>query len=86
MRVIQLKPRTSESLDDLVNTVWDRIDSWGTAGRNMYWRPTLFMEVEPGGERRYHELQSLLANSGFDVTGRQRTRVLVDPRATGRIR
>ncbi|HWB14214.1 MAG TPA: hypothetical protein VG826_33615 [Pirellulales bacterium] len=86
MRVIPLKSKTSESLEDLVSTVWDRIESWGTAGRNMYWRPTLFMEVEPGGERRYRELQALLANSGFDIHGRPRARVLVDPRATGRMR
>jgi hypothetical protein len=86
MRVIQLRPQTSESLDDLVSTVWDRIDSWGTAGRNMYWRPTLVMEVEPGGERRYAELQAMLANSGFDVHARPRTRALVGPRRPGPIR
>ena len=62
MRVIQLKPRTADSVDDLVASVWDRIDSWGTAGRGMYWRPTLLMEVEPGGQRRYAELQSLFGD------------------------
>jgi hypothetical protein len=86
MRVIPLKPETHESIDDLVSTVWDRIDSWGTAGHNMYWRPTLMMEVEPGAERRYTELQAMLADSGFDVHGKPRSRGLVGPRAAGRIR
>ncbi|HVA49138.1 MAG TPA: hypothetical protein VNH11_22435 [Pirellulales bacterium] len=80
MRVIPFKPRTAESVDDLVGAVWDRIDSWGTAGRNMYWRPTLLMEVEPGGQRRYAELQSLLADSGFDVHGKPRRRIVGDRR------
>jgi hypothetical protein len=86
MRVIQLKPQTAESVDELVASVWDRIDSWGTAGRNMYWRPTLVMEIEPGGQRRYTELQALLADSGLDVHGRPRTRGMVGPRRVGQVR
>jgi hypothetical protein len=86
MRVIQLKPRTADSVDDLVTSVWDRIDSWATAGRGMYWRPTLLMEVEPGGQRRYAELQSLLTDSGFDVHGKPRTRTFGDPRRVGQAR
>lgn len=81
MRVIPFKRQTVESVDDLVSTVWDRIDSWGTAGRGMYWRPVLLMEVEPGGQRRYAELQALLSDSGFDIHGKPRRRVLVAPRA-----
>lgn len=73
MKVIKLGSYTEDSLDELVSTVWDRIDSWGTAGRGMYWRPKLVMMIEPGGQRRYTELQSLLADSGFDVHGRPRT-------------
>lgn len=83
MRVIPFKPRTRDSVDDLVASVWDRIDSWGTAGRGMYWRPTLIMEVEPGGQRRYAELQSLLADSGFDVHGKPHRRLFGDPRRIG---
>ncbi len=83
MRIIPFKQQTSESIDDLVSAVWDRIDSWGTAGKNMYWRPTLVMEVEPGGQQRYAELQATLANSGFDVHGKPRTRALLGPRRTG---
>ena len=74
MKVIRLGPRTETSVDDLVSAVWDRIDSWGSVGNGMYWRPKLQMIVEPGGQRRYTELQALLADSGFDVHGKPRTR------------
>ena len=77
MKVIRLGPRTETSVDDLVSAVWDRIDSWGVAGHGMYWRPRLQMIVEPGGQRRYTELQALLADSGFDVHGKPRTRETV---------
>lgn len=80
MRVIPFKRQTVESVDDLVSTVWDRIDSWGSAGRDMYWRPVLLMEVEPGGQRRYAELQALLADSGFDVHGKPRRHIFMAPR------
>ena len=82
MRVIPFKRGTVESVDELVAAVWDRIDSWGTAGRGMYWRPRLNLEVEPGGQRRYTELQSLLADSGFDVHGQPRRRI-IKPGARG---
>lgn len=77
MKVIRLGPRTEASVEDLVSAVWDRIDSWGVAGHGMYWRPKLQMIVEPGGQRRYTELQALLADSGFDVHGKPRTRETV---------
>jgi hypothetical protein len=80
MRIIPLQGSTVASVDNLVGAVWDRIDSWGMAGRGMYWRPTLTMEVEPGGERRYAELHALLADSGFDVRGQQRSRAIAGPR------
>lgn len=87
MRVIPFKRQTIQSVDDLVSTVWDRIDSWGTAGKGMYWRPVLMMEVEPGGQRRYTELQALLADSGFDVHGMPRRRVIFPaPRTAGAVR
>ena len=43
---------------------------WGTAGKNLYWRPTLLMEVKPGAADRYAELKSLLENSGLDIKER----------------
>jgi hypothetical protein len=36
----------------------------------MYWKPTLVVEVQPGGEERFRDLQVLLAESGLDVQKR----------------
>lgn len=71
-KVIELNEQTEDGVRELVESVWDRVETWGAAGRGMYWRPELLMEVEPGGERRYAELKSLLADSGLDVRGRRR--------------
>jgi hypothetical protein len=45
--------------------------SWGIAGKGLYWRPTLLMEVKPGAADRYAEVKALLADSGLDVHERQ---------------
>jgi hypothetical protein len=62
-------------MDELVSSVWEHMRSWGTAGRRLYWRPLLSMQVQPGGAARYAEIEALLADSGIDVEQRQ-------PRAT----
>jgi hypothetical protein len=41
--------------------------TWGIAGRGMYWRPILSIEVTPDAEFRYAELKSLLDDSGLIV-------------------
>ncbi len=33
----------------------------------MYWRPQLAVDVAPGGEARYADLQTLLTDSGLEV-------------------
>jgi hypothetical protein len=54
-------------LDPMVEAIWARIDSWGVAGFNSYWRPELQVQVQPGGEQAFSELQRLLSNSGLGV-------------------
>jgi hypothetical protein len=49
------------------DTVWDYIDTWGDAGRNMYWRPTLKVTVLPGAEAQFEQLQMMLKGSGLKV-------------------
>lgn len=71
-KVIELNDQTDDGVRDLVESVWDRVETWGAAGQGMYWRPELLMEVEPGGEQRYAELKALLSDSGLDVRGRRR--------------
>ena len=54
-------------LPRLVSGVWERMESWGIAGRGMYWRPLLQVDVAPGAERRFVELAALLEGSGMMV-------------------
>jgi hypothetical protein len=70
-QTIPLSGRTDAAVDKLVSGVWDYMKSWGLAGRGMYWRPTLSMEVAPGAEGRFEELQALLQDSGMEVKRRQ---------------
>jgi hypothetical protein len=67
---IPLRTRTEESVDPLVTAVQQRIGNWGIAGRGLYWRPQLVLEVGHSGEGRYADLEALLADSGFDVKRR----------------
>lgn len=64
---IPLTEHTEDSVEDLVAAVWNRVDTWGSAGRGMYWRPQLAVDVAPGAEGRYADLKTLLADSGLDV-------------------
>lgn len=62
--------RTADSVDQLVKTVWDQVETWGIAGRNMYWRPTISIHYAPDGAVRFNELRTLLLGSGLEVVGK----------------
>ncbi|HEY2146639.1 MAG TPA: hypothetical protein VGH32_01800, partial [Pirellulales bacterium] len=66
-QVIRLGPRTEDSIDQLVSSVWAHTKGWGIAGRQMYWRPVLELHLGPSGEGRCGEVQALMANSGLEV-------------------
>ena len=66
-QVIPLSARTDDAVDPLVGAVRTYTKSWGIAGRSMYWKPQLVLNVNPGAERRAADLQVLLADSGWDV-------------------
>ncbi len=68
LKTIALGPQTEDSIDEFVSAVWEQIESWGIAGRGMYWQPILNAHVKPGGEQRFKELQTLLDGSGLKVT------------------
>lgn len=68
---VRLGPRTRDSMDEFVAGVWDHMDSWGIAGRGMYWRPVLSVRVAPGAEQRFEETQSLLEGSGLKIERKQ---------------
>lgn len=69
--VVPFEGPTNRSTDRFVSAVWDRMDTWGIAGKNMYWRPSLDFSVAPGGEQRYEELTSLLEGSGLAARRKQ---------------
>jgi hypothetical protein len=70
-REIRLGANTQESMDELVSNVWQHMKGWGIAGKGMYWRPTLWVDVKPGAADRYADMKTLLAESGLDVRERQ---------------
>jgi len=72
-QIVELATQTEASLDQLIAAIWEHMRRWGIAGRKMYWRPVLRVEVAPGAESRYRELQALLEDSGLDI----------EPRAAG---
>lgn len=58
---------TELAVDQMVEVIWQRIDSWGIAGQGSFWKPQLRIVTETGGEQRYVQLQGLLQNSGLIV-------------------
>ena len=69
-KTIALGPRTADALDELILAVWERIRSWGMAGKGMYWRPVLQVSVAPGAQQRFDELTRLLEGSGLVIQQR----------------
>jgi hypothetical protein len=67
VKEIPMQGATADSINELVGTVSEQASTWGPAGRGMYWKPSLAMQVAPGGEARYSDLQTLMADSGLDV-------------------
>ncbi|MEX0677969.1 MAG: hypothetical protein WD063_12885 [Pirellulales bacterium] len=68
---IRLEGQARDSMDELVSAVWEHMKAWGKAGKGLYWRPTLYLDVKPGADGRFAEIQALLADSGLDVHRRQ---------------
>jgi hypothetical protein len=57
--------------DKLVVAVWEIMDAWGMAGREMYWRPILNFYVAPGAEPRMLDLTRSLEGSGLVIERKQ---------------
>jgi hypothetical protein len=64
-KVIPLTRSTADALDEFRSTLCSVMEDWGIAGRGMHWRPLLRVEVTPGGQDRYVELEALLRDSGI---------------------
>jgi hypothetical protein len=66
-KTISLGTRTETSIQAFISAVWEHMETWGIAGRGMYWRPILNVYVAPGGEQRFADLQMLMDGSGLKV-------------------
>ena len=69
-QVIPLGDRTEDAVDQLVSAVRGYTKTWGMAGRGMYWKPQLVLNVNPSAENRANDLQTILADSGWNVKRR----------------
>jgi hypothetical protein len=69
-QTIPLGERTDDAVDQLMAAVRTYTKSWGMAGRGMYWKPQLVLNVNPNAESRAADLQAILADSGWDVKRR----------------
>jgi hypothetical protein len=69
-QIIPLDRATEDVMDAFVSAVWDHMKGWGIAGRGMYWKPVLNVQVLPGGEARFEEVRALLEGSGVEVKKR----------------
>jgi hypothetical protein len=68
---IEFGANPTRDIDQMINVLWQRIDSWGIAGANAFWKPALEVTVESGGEMRFRQLQSMLRGSGVTVQKEQ---------------
>ncbi len=59
---------------ELATDVRDRVTSWGAAMRNARWSPVMEVDVKPGGERRFEQLQRSMQDSGVEVVAKGATR------------
>ena len=66
-RVILCDNGGRRDADKLVAAVWEIMDTWGMAGREMYWRPVLNFYVVPGAEPRMLDLTRSLEGSGLVI-------------------
>lgn len=69
-QVIPLQGDVQASLDPFITAIWRQTDRWGLAVANGYWKPILHVEVAPGAEGNFQQLQTLLQGSGLDIIRR----------------
>ena len=65
--VVPVEEGIGSQVEVVLGTVWKHMDRWGLAMLNGYWKPVLAVEVKPGAEERFAELQAVLRGSGIEV-------------------
>ncbi len=64
---IPLSSSTADSLEEFSNAIRTHVKSWGIAGKGLYWRPVLELNVGPDGQQRAMEFARLMKNSGLEL-------------------
>lgn len=64
---IQIPGATEASLDEIVKALRSHVEEWGIAGRGLFWRPVLVLDVGPDGWRRAEELERLFKRRGIEL-------------------
>ena len=52
---------------ELATAIRDRVSRWGAGMPGGRWVPRMEVDVAPGGELRYQQLQRLMSGSGVEV-------------------
>ena len=52
---------------ELATAIRDRVEQWGASLPGGRWQPVLEVDVQPGGEVRFQQLQMILRDSGVKV-------------------
>ena len=64
---IAINGNLQATMKPLAEAIWNRIENWGIAGPNVYWKPILNFRVEPGTEQQFEQIRVLLDGSGLEV-------------------
>ena len=64
---VELGTPVQVSIDQIVTVLHEHIDRWGIAIAGGHWKPELKVEIQPGGEARFKELQYTMYGSGINV-------------------
>jgi hypothetical protein len=69
---VPMSGSTRSAIDPFVQHLWKRMEGWGLAGSNAYWKPLLRVEVAPDAEDRFTDFQQLMDGSGLLIERRPR--------------
>lgn len=67
IRVFYFAPSPHKAVEGLVKAIGDYVETWGIAGRGMYWRPVLSVHVAEGAQTQFQILRLLLKDSGLEI-------------------
>ena len=67
---IEFTPDLQADATKLAVAIQKHMENWGLAVAGGYWKPTLQVEVIPGGETRFEILQALMSGSGVELQRR----------------